>query len=193
MNQIARKIPNLLTLSRIVLALSLIFISPPLGLISFIVYCIAGFTDMADGFLARRIPNAESIMGAELDSIADLVLAMVGIFVILPVMQIWGWFQFAAIGMFIVKVLSASITGLIKHKRPLFLATLMNKSAALFLFLCPIIYFITGPHIIVNFYIIFLIGWFIVAIVEEAIINLMLNKPSKSIKGIWQVREENSR
>ena len=190
-NQIKRNIPNILTLSRIVLALSLIFIHPPLGLLSFIIYCIAGFTDMADGFLARRISNGESRLGAELDSVADLTLALVGIFVILPVMEIWSWFWMVAIGFFVVKVLSASISGLIKHRRPLFLATIANKIAALLLFLCPILYFIIGAHLIISIYLVFLVVWFTLAITEEAIINLMLDKPSKSIKGIWKVGEEN--
>ena len=190
-SQIAGNIPNMFTISRIVLAITLIFIHPPLGLLSFVIYCIAGSTDMLDGFLARRIPGGESKMGAELDSIADLVLAMVGIFIFLPVMEVWDWFWLIAIGMFIVKVLSASITGFIKHKRPVFLATLMNKAAALLLFLFPILYFFIGQHLIINLYLVFLVCFFIVAITEEATINLTINHPSKSIKGIWKVKEEN--
>ena len=181
----------MLTISRVILAITLIFIHPPLGLLSFVIYCIAGFTDMLDGFLARRIPGGESKMGAELDSVADLILAMVGIFIFLPVMEVWDWFWFVAIGMFVVKVLSASITGFIKHNRPLFLATLMNKMAALLLFIFPILYFFIGQHLIINLYLVFLVCFFIVAITEEATINLMINHPSKSIKGIWKVREEN--
>lgn len=192
-NQFARKIPNIITLSRIPLAISLIFIYPPLGIASFIVYCTAGVTDMLDGFLARRIPGGKSKMGAELDSIADLVLALVGIFVILPVMEIWDWFMFVAIGIFVVKVLSASITGIIKHKRPLFLATIANKMAALLLFLCPVLYFFIGASLIINIYLVFLVVFYSIAILEEAVINLMLNQPSKSIKGIWEIKKENSK
>ena len=192
-NQFIRNIPNILTLSRIVLAVSLIFIHPPLGLLSFIIYCIAGTTDILDGFLARRIPGAGSKLGAELDSVADLTLATVGIFVILPVMETWDWFQVVAIGFFVIKVLSASITGFIKHKRPLLLATYANKLLALLLFLCPIIYFITGPHLVVNIYIVFLIFWFCVAVTEEGLINLLLVAPDKGIKGIWEVKEVNRR
>ena len=192
-SQFLRNIPNILTLSRIVLALSLIFIYPPLGALSFTIYCIAGFTDMADGFLARRIPGGYSRLGAELDSIADLVLALVGIFVLLPVMEIWDWFWMVAIGFFVVKVLSASITGFIKHKRPLFLATMANKIAALLLFLCPVLYFIIGASLIINLYLMFLVAWFCMAITEEAVINLMLDEPDKGIKGIWEVKEVNRR
>ena len=184
-------IPNIITITRILMAIALIFIYPPLGLISFIVYCIAGSTDIVDGFLARRIPGGESIIGGELDSIADLVLALVGIFVFLPVMEVWDWFRFVGIGIFVVKVLTASISGYIKHKRPIFLATTMNKAAAFLLFLCPIIYFFIGAGIIVNMYLIFLIVIFSIAITEEVIINLTLNKPNKSIKGVWKVKEEN--
>ena len=191
--QFVRNIPNIITLSRIVLALSLFFIHPPLGILSFTIYCIAGVTDMLDGFLARRIPGGSSKLGAELDSIADLILALVGIFIILPVMEIWDWFWMVAIGFFVVKVLTASITGFIKHKRPLFLATIANKMAALLLFLCPVLYFFIGTSLFINLYIVFLIAWFSMAIAEEALINLLLDKPDKGIKGIWKVKETNRR
>jgi len=190
-NQFVRNIPNIITLLRIVLALSLIFIHPPLGTPFFIIYCIAGVTDMLDGFLARRISGGSSKLGAELDSIADLILALVGIFIILPVMEIWDWFWLIAIGFFVVKVLSACITGYIKHKRPLFIATLANKIAALLLFLCPVLYFFIGASLIINLYLVFLVAWFCLAITEEAMITLLLDKPDKGIKGIWKVKETN--
>ena len=188
-----RHIPNILTFSRIVLAIALIFIYPPLGVISIIVYSIAGGTDMIDGFLARRIPNAKSKMGAELDSIADLVLAAVGIFVFLPVMQIWDWFWMVAIGMFAFKILLPSISSYIKYRQVLLLHTISNKVATLLLFICPIIYFFTGAHTIINIYVVFLIGAFCWAITEETLINLTLKKPNPNIRGIWKVREENSK
>ena len=186
-------LPNMLTFSRIILTLALIFISPTMGVLFFVLYCIAGFTDMVDGPLARRIPNGKSKIGTDLDSLADMLLIIVGIFVIMPAMEVWSWLWFTIIGILIFKILSASLSGIIKHKKVLFTHTLANKLAALFLFIAPILYFITGQHIVVNLYLVFLITWVFLATVEEALINLLLRKPNTNIRGIWQVRGENAR
>ena len=75
-------IPNLLTLSRIVLVPFLIvLLSNQHFFYSFLVYTIAGFTDALDGFIARYF-NARSRLGAILDPIADKCL-MVAMFVTL--------------------------------------------------------------------------------------------------------------
>jgi len=186
-------IPNMITFSRIILTLALIFISPTMGLIFFIIYCIAGLTDMVDGPLARRIPGGKSKIGTDLDSFADMLLIVVGVFVIMPVMQLWGWLWFAVLCALMFKILSASLSGIIKHRRILFTHTLANKLAALFLFIAPILYFITGEHVVVNLYMVFLISWVFVATIEESLINLLLKKPNANIRGIWQVRWENAR
>jgi len=164
-----------------------------MGLVSFVIYCIAGATDMIDGRLSRKIPNGESKVGAELDAFADMLLIVVGIFVLMPVMQIWGWLWFVVIGALVFKILSASISGLIKHRKVLFTHTLANKAAALFLFIAPILYFTIGEHLVVNIYFMFLITWVFLATVEESLINLLLKHPNTNIKGIWKVREENAR
>ena len=185
-------IPNMITFTRIALTVALIFIAPTMGLIFFIVYCIAGLTDMVDGPLARRIPNGKSKIGTDLDSFADMFLIIVGVFVILPAMQVWGWLWFAVICALVFKILSASLSGFIKHRKVVFTHTFANKLAALFLFIAPILYFFTGEHIVVNLYIVFLISWVFIATVEEALINLLLRKPNANIRGIWQVRGENA-
>ncbi|MCL2354548.1 MAG: CDP-alcohol phosphatidyltransferase family protein [Oscillospiraceae bacterium] len=193
-----RYIPNMLSIARIVLAIVLIPLVRSMGwgmeaFIPFIVYCMAGLTDMVDGPLARRIPGAASKIGAELDSVADLTLAGVGIFVILPEMQIWEWFWLVAIGIFSFKIIIPTIAGLIKHKKVLLLHTLSNKAAAMLLFLCPIVYYFTGASEIINMYLVFLVAFFAWAITEETTINLLTIKPNANIKGIWKVKEENKK
>ena len=187
-----KHIPNMLSFSRVILTILLIFISPTLGLISFIVYCVAGFTDMIDGPLARRIPNGQSKIGTALDSTADMLMIIVGVFFIMPAMEIWTGLWFTVIGALVFKILSASISGLVKHKQVLFTHTIMNKVAALFLFSAPIVYFIIGSHLAINVYIVFIVCWVFVATLEEAAINLLLVKPNTNIRGIWKVKAENS-
>jgi len=188
-----RYLPNMLSLSRIVLTIALIFINPPLGLISFIVYCIAGLTDLFDGPLARRIPGGKTKIGADLDSFADLFMVIVGIFVIMPAMEIWSVLWFSAIGILIFRVLTASISGLYKHKKILLVHTLSSKLGSLLLFIGPILYFIIGEHIIINIYVVFIIVWQLLVSIEEALINILTNKPNTNIKGFWKIKEENAK
>jgi len=183
----------MLTFSRIALTIALIFIYPPMGVASFIVYCIAGSTDMIDGPLARRIPGGKSKLGAELDSIADMFLIIVGTFVLMPAMEIWSWLWFAVIAAVSLRIVLASITGLIKHKKVLFNHTIANKITALLLFTGPILYFIIGMHIVVNLFVVFLIVWAFMGIFEEGLINLLLKEPNTNIKGVWKVKEENEK
>ena len=186
-------IPNLITFSRIILTIALILIRPIWGWVFFILYCIAGLTDMVDGPLARRIPEGKSKIGTDLDSFADMFLIIVGVFVIMPAMEIWRWLWPLIIFALIFKILSASLSGLIKHKRVLFTHTIANKICALILFTAPIIYFFTGPHVIINIYVVFMICWVFMCTIEEALINLLLKEPNANIRGIWQVRGANAR
>ena len=188
-----RYLPNIITSLRVVLCISLIFIKPVLGTVSFIVYCIAGFTDMIDGPLARRIPHALTVRGGDFDAFADMLMIVIGVFVLIPAMNIWDWLWTAILVVLVFKILSASISGLIKHKRLLFTHTLANKLAALFLFITPILYFILGEHVFVDIYFIFLICWVFLATVEEALINFLLITPNVDVRGIWKVKEENER
>ena len=62
---------NLLSMSRIALCLPLILVDA-MTLPFWVLYLIAGLTDILDGFLARRW-DVESQYGARLDSLADIV------------------------------------------------------------------------------------------------------------------------
>ena len=80
---------NALTICRIVLCVALLTteaFSPAF----FLVYALAGLTDMLDGYVARRT-NSESALGARLDSIADLFLVIVCLVKILPAIDVPAW------------------------------------------------------------------------------------------------------
>ena len=64
-----KRIPNLLSTSRIALCLPLLLVDA-MTLPFWVLYLIAGLTDILDGFLARRW-GVESKFGARLDSLAD--------------------------------------------------------------------------------------------------------------------------
>jgi cardiolipin synthase len=70
-------IPNALTVGRIVLVpffVAAFFLPPEPGRwIVFILFCLAGLTDLFDGMIARKL-NAESSLGRMLDPIADKLM-----------------------------------------------------------------------------------------------------------------------
>ena len=65
----------ILSVSRIILALGLLFINLN-SLLFIIVYLLCGLTDIADGYIARKY-RFESNLGAKIDSLADFILVMV--------------------------------------------------------------------------------------------------------------------
>jgi phosphatidylglycerophosphate synthase len=69
-------LPNTISLSRVVLALAFVLVSEPWDRIALI--AVAGFTDLIDGWLARR-EKSESSTGALLDPLADRVFVFVAI------------------------------------------------------------------------------------------------------------------
>jgi len=184
-----KHIPNAITIARIILVAFLIFI-PPLSAASIVIFLIAGMTDMVDGVLARRIKDAHSELGAELDSIADMFMVIVSVFVILPAMGLWPSLRFVFLGALAFKLLSA-VPGLIKHRKVFFLHTISNKILALMLFLGAILYFIFGGMLGVNIYFVFLIVAVFIITAEEMVIISMLDYPNKDIKGFWHVKRIN--
>lgn len=68
-------IPNALSLSRVALSAALIWVDPSSAWFA-VLYLTAGLTDIADGWLARRL-NATSLLGARLDTLGDAVFYLV--------------------------------------------------------------------------------------------------------------------
>jgi len=184
-----KHLPNAITISRMILTISLIFIAP-LSPISIFIFLLAGFTDMIDGKLARSIKDARSELGAELDSIADMLLVIVTVFFIMPAMNLWPWLWYGILLALGFKLMSA-VPGLVKHRKIFFLHTIANKILAMILFIGAILYFILGGSIFVNAYIVFLLAAVFVITLEEMVIISLLDYPNKDIKGFWHVKRVN--
>ena len=69
-------LPNIISLSRVVLALAFVLVSEPWDRIALI--AVAGLTDFMDGWLARHRKD-ESTAGALLDPLADRIFVLVAI------------------------------------------------------------------------------------------------------------------
>ena len=98
-----------------------------------VLYMIAGMTDMLDGFLARRW-GVESKFGARLDSLADLVFVLAVGYKLFPWLKLptalWMMIGFIAL----VKVSNALSSYVVKHKIA-FLHTKANKLTGFLLFI----------------------------------------------------------
>ena len=64
-------VANIITCIRIVCSVAILF-CPALSIPFYVLYLIAGFTDMIDGTVARKMGTV-SDFGAKLDSVADFI------------------------------------------------------------------------------------------------------------------------
>ena len=125
-------IPNVLSASRIVLCLPLLM-ADAMTVPFWVLYVIAGTTDMLDGFLARRW-GVESKFGARLDSLADLVFVLAVGFKLFPWLKlpVVLWIMIGLIAL--VKASNAFSVYLVKQRIE-FLHTKANKLTGFLLFI----------------------------------------------------------
>ena len=130
-----KHIANIITGSRIVFSLLLLFI-PLSSALFYIFYLFCGLTDMIDGTIARKT-GAVSKFGARLDTVADFVFMFVCSIKILPLMRIpvllWVWIIIVAL----IKIFN--ITLVFIHKKKLIsIHSVLNKITGFALFLLPL-------------------------------------------------------
>ena len=127
-----KRIPNLLSMSRIVLCLPLLLVDA-MTVPFWVLYLIAGITDILDGFLARRW-EVESKFGARLDSLADFVFVIAVGYKLFPYMKLptalWMMIGFIAL----VKTVNAISSYMVRH-RIKNLHTKANKLTGFLLFI----------------------------------------------------------
>ena len=127
-----KHIPNILSASRIALCLPLL-LADAMTVPFWVLYVIAGTTDMLDGFLARRW-GMESKFGARLDSLADFVFVLAVGYKLFPWLKLPTalWMMIGVIAL--VKMVNAISSYVINHKIA-FLHTKANKLTGFLLFI----------------------------------------------------------
>ena len=128
-------IANIITGSRIVFSIALLFF-PPLSSAFYVLYAAAGLTDMIDGTVAQKT-NTVSVLGAKLDTIADFVFVAVCLIKLMPVLDIpvWLWVWIAVIAL--IKIINI-ISGVVLHKKLTAVHSVMNKVTGALCFLLPL-------------------------------------------------------
>ena len=126
---------NLITGTRILCSVSLLF-CPALSLSFFVLYFVAGLTDMIDGAVARKTGTV-SELGAKLDTAADFVFVAVCLWKLLPSLAVplWLWIWIVLIAL--IKMINI-ISGYVIQKKYVALHTVMNKVTGILLFILPL-------------------------------------------------------
>ena len=126
---------NVITSCRILFSV-IILLVPVFSPVFYGCYLAAGFTDMIDGTIARKL-GAESEFGSKLDTIADIVFVAAAAYKILPVMEIpesiWIWTGVIAL----IKIINI-ISGFVVAKQFVSVHTAANKITGLLMFLLPL-------------------------------------------------------
>ncbi len=134
--KIVKYIPNVLTTMRLLSAVFLFFVEP-LSDLFFIIYTFAGVSDVLDGLIARGT-GSTSLLGARLDSMADLCFYAAMLLRILPIVwpivDMWKWCFVGVI--LVIRLISYTIAAL-KFKRMASVHTYLNKATGLVVFLIP--------------------------------------------------------
>ena len=142
-----KHIPNIITALRFLGAVSLLLYNPESAAF-WVIYGLCGISDMADGYLARRL-HAESKTGAVLDSVADICYVVCCAMRLLPVLQISAWLWIWA-GLLVIIKMSNQISAFAVHKRLCFPHTKANKLTGLLLFIAvPTVLWSITPIVIV--------------------------------------------
>ena len=123
--------PNILSALRIALCLPLLMVDA-MTVPFWVLYVIAGTTDMLDGFLARRW-GVESKFGARLDSLADFVFVLAVGYKLFPWLKlpVVLWMMITLIA--IVKIVNA-VSAYVVKRRIEFLHTKADKLTGFLLF-----------------------------------------------------------
>lgn len=131
-----KHLANILTASRLVGALVLLFVSPS-SLAFYAIYSLCGLSDIFDGTVAR-LTKSQSEFGAKLDSVADLVFYSVMFIKIFPELlarlPLWLWVVIIVI---LVARLSAYLVAALKYRKFASTHSLLNKATGFCVFMLP--------------------------------------------------------
>lgn len=132
---------NIITSIRIICSISLLF-CPALSMLFYVLYIVAGVTDMIDGIVARKT-NSVSEFGSKLDTIADFVLVVTCLIKLLPVLDIETWMYIWIVIIAVIKLINI-VSCYVMWKKLIALHSVMNKVSGALLFALPLTFRIIG-------------------------------------------------
>ena len=127
-----KHLPNILSSLRIVGAVALLLCDVA-GTTFMTLYALCGISDIADGWLARKM-KCVTKTGALLDSLADICFVACCVWNLLPILELPKWLWLWAGVIVAIKVVN-QISALVMYGRCCFPHTLANKWAGFLLFI----------------------------------------------------------
>ena len=129
-----KNIANYISISRAIMSIILL-IPETFSIAFYIIYIYCGISDMLDGFIAR-ISKSEREIGAKLDSVSDIVFAIVATIKILPSLNLTNeiivWLAF----IIFIKIVNV-ISSYIYYKKIALPHTTLNRITGFILFITP--------------------------------------------------------
>lgn len=128
-------IANIITGFRVLISIALLF-CPVFSPVFYVLYLIAGLSDMIDGTIARRM-NTVSEFDARFDTAADFVFVVVCLIKFLPVISIPAWLYVWIVLIALIKIIII-ISGYVVQKKLVAVHSVMNKMTGVLLFILPL-------------------------------------------------------
>ena len=125
-------LPNIITLLRIAGSLGLLLCDVT-GVAYWIIYGLCGISDIADGWLARKL-KCVTKKGALLDSLADICFVACCTWKLLPIVDLPQWLWLWAGVIVAIKIVN-QISALVMYGHCSFPHTLANKATGFLLFI----------------------------------------------------------
>ncbi len=126
------QLPNIITILRIAGSLGM-FLCDVTGVVFWIIYGLCGISDIADGWLARKL-KCVTRTGAWLDSVADICFVACCAWKLLPKLELPQWLWLWAGVIVVIKVVN-QLSALVRYGRCCFPHTTANKWAGFLLFI----------------------------------------------------------
>ena len=131
-NKIMTQIPNIITLLRMAGSFGLLFYDVT-GVVFWIIYGLCGISDIADGWLARKL-KCVTRTGALLDSLADFCFVACLCPLLLPILDLPQWLWLWAGVIVAIKIVN-QFSALVKYGRCCFPHTTANRVTGFLLFI----------------------------------------------------------
>ena len=123
-----------ITFFRILCSLALLFCMP-LSLPFYVLYAVAGSSDIFDGLIARKT-NTATKFGAKLDTFADVVFAAVVLIKLLPILKLPLWMIVWGGVIALIKLVNIAI-GFVRHHTLTAVHSVINKVTGVLVFILP--------------------------------------------------------
>ena len=142
-----KHLPNILSLLRMVGSVALL-LCDVVGTTFWALYIVCGISDIADGWLARKLKCATRT-GALLDSMADICFVACCAWKLLPILELPQWLWLWAGVIVAIKVVN-QVSAVVMYGRCYFPHTLANKVTGFLLFIAvPMTFYTVIPLAIV--------------------------------------------